>query len=234
MKIKRLTLLTKDLKGQKDFYSKTLGFTVVEVDEDSFAVQVGWSILTFISNQTEHFYHFCFLVPSNKLNESLIWMQKRTEIVEVEKGEYIVHFKTWNAHSFYFYDASGNIAEFIVRHDLENGTNTPFDINQVICVNEISFAATFGGGLGTNDPKAINSKLEQEIGSKFWKGDLERFATNGSLEGIFLLPNYEIKDVWFPTVMKIKPEPIQASIENDGTGFIVFYQENELIIKSLD
>lgn len=179
-------------------------------------------MLTFYENVEKHHYHFCFLIPSNKLNESLAWMQKRVEIVEVEKGEHIVHFDTWNAHSFYFYDADGNIAEFIVRHDLENTTNEPFGLNHVICVNEI--------GLGTNDPKALNSKLEQEIGSTFWKGDLERFATNGCQEGLFLLPNYNLKDVWFPSQIKIKPEPVHALIENNGELFKVSYQNNDINI----
>jgi hypothetical protein len=89
-----------------------------------------------------------------------------------------------------------------------------------LCVNEI--------GMPTNNVKKANNKLLENFGSEFWKVDPERFGTNGSQEGLFLLPNYNIKDIWFPSTIKIKPEPFKAVIENNGKKYFMEYKNEEI------
>jgi hypothetical protein len=159
-----------------------------------------------------------FLIPANKLIQAMEWMEKRIEIVDIEKGRKTQRFESWNADSFYFYDASGNIAEFIVRHDLNNARNSDFSSSDVLCVNEI--------GMPTNDVEKTDNLLHDNFGTEFWKGDLKRFGTNGSQEGLFLLPNYTVKDKWFPTSIPVKPAPFEAVIKNNGeTYFMMFKNE---------
>ncbi len=220
MKFKYLKLYTNKLELEKKFYSEILGFKIIDGNSDFFSLKIGWSELSFEKSEIEHKYHYCFLLPSNKINEALEWMGKRTEIIDIENGRKIENFKSWNADSFYFYDASGNIAEFIVRYDLKNNIESEFDISEVLGVNEI--------GIGTKDVQKINNQLQAELGIKFWKGDLKRFGTNGSQEGIFLLPNYNLKEIWFPTSIKIKPEPFEATIENKGKEYHVEYRNEKL------
>ncbi|MCB2209014.1 MAG: glyoxalase [Bacteroidetes bacterium] len=220
MKFKKLKLYTNKLESELKFYSITLGFKIIEQSKNSFSVKIGWSELTFEKSEKEYQYHYCFLIPSNKLNEALKWMEKRVVIIDIENGKKTQNFETWNADSFYFYDASGNIAEFIVRYDLKNNNNADFDISKVLGVNEI--------GMPTNNVQNTNEQLEKEIQTKFWKGDLKRFGTNGSQEGILLLPNYEYKEVWFPTSLKIKPEPFEAIIENNGKEYKIEFREEKL------
>ena len=203
MKFKKLILYTNKLDSEFKFYSETLGFKVIEQSTNSFSVKVGWSVLTFEKSEKEYKYHYCFLIPANKLDQALEWMEKKTEIIDIENGRKTQNFETWNADSFYFYDASGNIAEFIVRYDLKNNDNSDFEISKVLGINEM--------GMPTSDVKKINNQLESELKTEFWKGDLKSFGTNGSQEGIFLLPNYEFKDIWFPTSVKIKSEPFEAN-----------------------
>lgn len=83
----------------------------------------------------------------------------------------------------------------------------------------------------TLDIKKINQQLIDTLETSFWKGDLKRFGTNGSQDGLFLLPNYSKKDIWFPTYIKIKPEPFSAVIENNGRQYSVFYKDEKLIIE---
>ena len=220
MKIRELTLFTNQLEKQKEFYQNVLDFELLDENENEFCIKVGWSKLRFVKSDKNHIYHYCFLIPSNKLIEAFDWIKNRTEIVDVEEGEKIVHFEDWNAESFYFYDGGGNIAEFIVRHDLKNEVNAEFDLNMVLCINEI--------GLGTTDVEKINYQLEESIGTSFYKGDLNRFGTNGSAEGIFLIPNYNLKETWFPTEIKIKAEPFETIIENKNKKFLVTYLDGEL------
>lgn len=220
MKFKKLKLYTNKLELEKRFYSEILGFKIIDESSNSFSLKIGWSELTFEKSAIEHKYHYCFLIPANKLNQALRWMEKRTKVIDIEDGRKIENFKSWDADSFYFYDASGNIAEFIVRYDLENNIESEFDISEVLGVNEI--------GLATKDVQKINNQLQTELGTKFWKGDLERFGTNGSQEGIFLLPNYKLKEIWFPTSIKIKPEPFEAIIENNRKEYHVEFRNEKL------
>lgn len=224
MKFKKLKLYTHKLESELKFYSETLGFEIIEKNSHSFSVKVGWSELMFEKSDKEHTYHYCFLIPANKLNQALKWMGKRTDIVNIENGREIQNFESWNADSFYFYDASGNIAEFIVRYDLKNNDSSDFDISKVLGINEI--------GMPTANVKKTNDQLQTELETAFWKGDLERFGTNGSQEGILLLPNYNLKGIWFPTTVKIKPEPFEAIVENKKKQYhITFRNEKIRILK---
>ncbi len=207
MKIKKLKLFTAKLEDEKEFFANNLGFKLVNSGENFFSVKVGWSELMFQSSAVDHNYHYCFLIPSNKLKEALIWMEERVKIIDIEKGRKIQHFESWNADSFYFYDASGNLAECIVRYDLKNETDTPFDVSQMLCVNEI--------GLPSNNIIKTNESLSKLFKTSFYKGDTERFGTNGDAEGIFLLPNYNVKQNWFPTNQKISLEPFDVQIEHE-------------------
>ena len=155
------------------------------------------------------------------LEKAMEWMEKRVPIIDIENGRKTQRFESWNADSFYFYDASENLAEFIVRHDLKNNIKSDFSISNVLCVNEI--------GMPTNNVEKLNNELKEYFGTKFWKGDIKRFGTNGSQEGMFLLPNYELKEIWFPTYIKLKPVPFQIQIENNEKIFDLEYKDENII-----
>ena len=225
MKFKELTLFTNELAKQKHFYSVVLGFELIEDQKKEFSLKIGWSKLRFVETEVNYTYHYCFLIPSNQLHASLEWLSNRTKTIEISPGEKIVNFEDWNADAFYFLDGSGNIAEFIVRYDLKNEVNADFDCNSILGVNEICIA--------TKDISSINKQLQDSIGTKLYKGDLIRFGTNGSAEGIFLLPNYALKDTWFPTAIKIKPEPFEAIVENNSNQFNVVYRNEKLFIQPI-
>ncbi|WP_159023452.1 VOC family protein [Formosa sp. L2A11] len=226
MKFKTLKLYTNTLESELKFYSETLGFKIEEQNENAFSVKIGWSELIFEKSEKAYNYHYCFLIPSNQLHQALEWMQNRTEIIALGNGRKIQNFKTWNADSFYFYDGSGNIAECIVRYDLNTIEETNFNASHFLCVNEI--------GIPTADIKKTNNQLETELNTTFWKGDFEIFGTNGSQEGLFLLPNYNLKDLWFPTSIKIVAEPFEAIIVNNKQEYgLEFSNENIKITPNL-
>ncbi len=217
MKFKALKLYTDKLDQEKTFYSDVLGFPLIIESRNSFSVEVGWSVLSFEKSEKQHSYHYCFLIPANKLKEALVWMEKRVRVMAIKDDRKTQNFDSWNADSFYFNDASGNVAEFIVRHDLKNYDLADFDSSRVLGISEM--------GIPVTDISKINGQLETELDTKFWKGDFERFGTNGSQEGIFLLPNYKVKDTWFPTSAKIIPEPFEAVVENTGKLFRVEFKD---------
>lgn len=222
MKIKKLKLFTNKIEEEYLFYSEILGFEILEKSKNSFTVKIGWSELSFEKSEQEFLYHYCFLLSSNHLSQALAFMEKRTTVINIEDSGKIQRFEHWNADSFYFYDASGNIAELIVRHDLKNLDESEFDISKILGINEI--------GLPTRNLKTTNDQLIRDLKTEFWKGDLERFGTNGSQEGLFLLPNYKLKDVWFPSSIKIKPNDFEAIIENLGKNYLLLFKNEKLEI----
>ncbi|MCB9314703.1 MAG: glyoxalase [Lewinellaceae bacterium] len=224
MHIKELTLYTEKIDAEKAFYSKTLGFDLLGNSTDHFSVQIGNTTLRFQKTDIPYRYHYCFLIPANRLQQGIGWLKKRLLVIEIEPGRVIQRFETWNADSVYFYDGTGNITEFIVRYDLQNESPAEFDNRSLLCVNEI--------GMPTRNVQALNAQLERELHTPFWKGDLERFGTNGSQNGLFLLPNYEIKTEWFPTDLKITAAPFEAVIEQNGRTYRIDYRDEVLRVLS--
>lgn len=217
MIISAIKLFTNQLEAEKAFYHEVLGFEYLENTDKHFTVQVGHTRLTFEYTAAAHRYHYCFLIPSNQLDNAVTWLKERLDIYEIEPGRIVQRFESWNAESVYFHDGSGNLAEFIVRYDLNNGVSHPFSLSDIISLNEI--------GMPTNDVKALNTQLENKLHTSFWKGDLERFGTHGSQEGLFLLPNYEVKSTWFPSNVEIDLAPFEARVVNEGEIFNLKYKK---------
>ncbi|HHH49659.1 MAG TPA: glyoxalase [Saprospiraceae bacterium] len=216
MKIKELKLFTSKLLEQKEFFKNILGFEILAEDENEFSIQIGLTKFSFQKTEKDHKYHYCFLIPSNKLGESIEWLKERLELIKIEGNRITQKFESWNAESVYFYDGAGNLAEFIVRYDLKNDQDGTFNLAQILSVNEI--------GMPTNDVKKINKQLEEELNSKFWKGDLKRFGVNGTQEGLFLLVNNELKKIWFPTKVNTESAPFQATIDVDGKEHQIIFE----------
>ncbi len=220
MLIKELTLFTDKQKKQEAFYQNIFGFKAEEKTHDKIAFRTGASKLIFQKSKKNYFYHYCFLIPCNQLENAIKWLKQSVAIIQDENGTIIHRFESWNANAVYFYDGAGNIVEFIVRHDLKNESDKPFDSSQILCINEI--------GMPTTDIRKTNRQLENEINTRFWKGDFENFGTNGDQHGLFLLPNYKLKTGWFPVNQPIQTSPFNALIENDGKKYRVEYHDEQI------
>ena len=223
MRIREITLFTNQLTEQLHFYKNILGFQIIDESSEQFTFQAGFSKITFQKSKENHSYHYCFLIPSNKLQAAIKWLDERLDIIKIEGDRIIQNFESWNADSVYFYDGAGNIAEFIVRYDLENQmTEEGFDVSTILCLNEI--------GTPTQDILGTNNFLETEIGSKFWKGDFERFGTNGTQEGLFLLVNNEVKKEWFPTQLSIETSPFHGIFQVESNLYALQFKDNKISI----
>lgn len=222
MKIKQLTLFTNNMADQKAFFKNALGFDITREQTTSFSLQVGWTSLQFKYSEQFHPYHYCFLLPANQLHEAIEWFKGRIDFLKLEGERVIAPFENWNAHGTYFYDGVGNVAEFIVRYDLANESKSDFDTSQILCVNEI--------GIATADVLATNAQLESELHSPFWKGNYERFGTNGTQEGLFIIVNKALKKTWYPTDLPTAVSPFEAVIEVGGLLYDLRFEGGELNI----
>jgi hypothetical protein len=218
MKILELTLYTNQLENVKKFYSNHFETEISEENNLQFSIQLGWTKLTFIKNNVEHFYHYALMVSKSQFQTNFQWALQNLDVLETEENEYLAYFENWNAQSFYFYDGAGNLAEIIAHDDIDFSSNQEFTSNAILGISEI--------GLPTTDIKATNFEIETLSGSTFWKGDYERFGTNGSAEGKILLPNYHVKKTWFPTNMEITPTPLKLLVEVNGKISTLSFLEN--------
>jgi len=213
MRIKKVKLYTNRLEAELSFYTEGLGFELIRQEDNNFSIRIGWTEITFIHSERRHIYHYCFLLASNHLDSALAWFKERTAISPIADGQETVHFDHWNADSFYFYDASGNVAECIVRHDLNNPSDEDFTAGSILGLNEI--------GIPTKQISNTQSYLSEAMGSQAWRGDEVRFGTHGDQEGLLLLPNYLEKRTWFPTTLALRPEPIEATLLHAGTEYLL-------------
>ena len=220
MRLKKVTLFTDKLESERAFQVNVMNFELLNSCASSFTIKVGWSEIKYVKSIRKHKYHYCYLIPSNQLENALKWLKKRTNVILIDDGKEIQNFKSWNADSIYYYDASGNLAEFIVRYDLDNNRLGKFDVDMVICLNEI--------GMPTNDIDKINNFFQTKLGSEFWKGDMTRFGTNGNQNGIILMPNFKTKKTWFPTNLKLTPEPFEAIIEIEEINYVMRYDGEDI------
>jgi catechol-2,3-dioxygenase len=182
MRIQKLTLQTRYLADQKDFYHTTLGLPLLAETTASFTLQACATRLRFQEAQQGVLYHVAFTIPRNTFPEAKSWLHKQSE------DEFF--FGTINARSLYFCDAANNILEFIVHYDLDYETEGPFGLPQVLHVSEI--------GLPVEDVLAQVSLLKEKL-------NIEPYGGLVSAEFVFLGDIYEqlvvvkIGRPWQPT-----------------------------------
>jgi catechol-2,3-dioxygenase len=185
MRIRELTLQSKDAAAQRAFYHDLLGLPVVEEDSQHVTFQAGHTRLTFeqaasaLPNST---YHFAFNIPENQIMQAKDWLIARTPLAVAPDNsqQEIYDFTDWNAHAFYFLDGDGNIVEFIARHNLNNASDVPFSEDSLIGVSEM--------GLATPDVIRTVADLQHNLGLPVWRGaGSDMFSAVGDEHGLFIV-----------------------------------------------
>src|ERR1044071_4210073 len=114
-------------------------------------------------------YHFAFNIPENQYHTAKNWISSRIPLLKDKTGKEDFASESWNSDSIYFLDASGNILEFIARHNLQNATDGSFDSSQILNVSEI--------GLPSENVIELASRLCTEIGLSVFKQELNATFT---------------------------------------------------------
>jgi catechol-2,3-dioxygenase len=140
MQILELKLFSNNLKAQREFYIKALGFSPLKDSDNAFTMSAGESNLTFKQSIIKNCYHFAFLIPNNTLQKAIGFLERHGIELLHFKNEKIIQFTEGRA--IYFYDRDGNIVEFIERPSLNYSANTSFNIQMVIKINEIGWPVT--------------------------------------------------------------------------------------------
>ncbi len=203
MQIKELILYTDSLSKLKDFYYETLGMKVKQESENSFTLQSPLTNITFnLSNDLKDpFYHFAFNIPENQFQEAKDWAKQRVELIKLNNEDEF-DFKSWNAHSVYFYDPSGNIIELIARHNLKNSSQNIFTGNSLLGVSEI--------GCPVHKVNEFYEILNDTFNIPSFSGDMKTFTAGGNDDGLFIIVPQGRK--WFPDCPDAKIFPMTVKI----------------------
>lgn len=200
---KTITLKTSKLSELFQFYIEEMRFKCNWEKEQSFSFSCGSTNLVFESWEQNSQYHFAFNIPENQMDEALCWVKKHAQIIPFN-GREIVDFPNWNAHSLYFKDPSGNVVEFIARHNLGNESNANFNSESIIEISEI--------GIATENIPEFYKRLNKELDFEIYWGDLEKFAAIGHEKCLFI--TVPIERSWFPTedvISKLWPLKVEIS-----------------------
>lgn len=223
MKINRLTIYTSNIEGQLKFYRDRLDFPVKDNSEDSFELQVGYSVLRFEYKEESTPYHIAFHIPDRQEEEAVAWLEGKRTVLEFNDKK-IVDFSNWQAMSVYFYDEDKNIMEFISRRDFSKPESAIFDPANIVGLAEI--------GLATNDLQQKFEKMNLECGLDKFDGDLERFCAVGEASGLIITINKNEKD-WFPTEDKAYASDFQLEFEHQSKKFQMNFSKDRLKISEI-
>ncbi|MGI0150096.1 MAG: VOC family protein [Thermoplasmata archaeon] len=189
-RILSLELLTSaPLAKMKEFYHQSLGLPVLDERQERLTIGAGETRLAFVKagpDIEKPFYHFAFNIPENKLLAARTWQLERTPLLPIPARlrdpaypDDVVDFYHWNAHSVFFLDPGGNVAEYIARHDLKNGTPGSFGSQDILYASEI--------GLIVDDVPATASKLKEVVGLDQYRGGDNQFTAIGDEQGLLLV-----------------------------------------------
>ena len=179
------------MNAMKAFYGKTLDLRIMDEKADRFTVEAGESRITFANSAEtvegrQPFYHFAFNIPENKILKALEWQKPRTPMLPIPERNRaagyppeVVDYSHWNAHSIFFLDPAGNVVEYIARHDLKNGDNSPFSWADILYASEI--------GLIVDDVAATAETLKGLSAVPQYRGGSDQFMAMGDEWGLLLV-----------------------------------------------
>lgn len=178
---RHLRMRTRRLEEMEHFYRTVLEFPQVGSTNNSRTFRAGGTELEFVQvpDGPDPVYHFAFNIPENKLEAGQQWLAPRCPIVTRPDGSTVYNFAHWNAHALYFLDPSGNILEFIARHNLKNAAPGPFRVDDILYASEI--------GLVVPDvPRAVEN-LKRLLSLEVYVGASDVFAPVGDEHGLFIV-----------------------------------------------
>jgi catechol 2,3-dioxygenase-like lactoylglutathione lyase family enzyme len=179
-----------------DFYGGVLGLPL-----DGEAIVVGETRLRFRVEDRGAFYHFAFLVPGDRFDAALVWVEGRVELL----GE-VFDFDNWDASAVYFHDPAGNIVELIAHHGLdEDGRSGEFAAEELVGFSELGLVG---------DPPELLRRLETR-GLELWDGEVEGGSRLGFVgekgRTLILAPPGR---GWLPTGRPAEPHPVATTVSD--------------------
>lgn len=206
-----------ELEKQASFYTEVLGLPLLARTDHFFTLRTGRTLLTFERSDQPHYYHFAFNIPSFQSREALDWLRERVTVLQDGETE-LIDFVNWNAEALYFYDAAGNIVEFIARKNLKLISARPFTAASITGLSEIGMPVAAVG--------RTFEWLHQKTGIGQYWGELENFCAAGDEQSLFIIVN-ETTKYWYPTDKPARSAPFLAAFRQGDKLFRLDFHDGE-------
>lgn len=225
MELHQLKLYSKDISAQYDFYKNVLGFEATFFDKNKLSISAGATQLIFEEQKKSNFiYHFAFLIPNQKLDQAILFLEKKGIELLKRDGEKIIYFGTKENHTgraIYFYDEDGNIAEFIERASLNFEVEGEFNIHQIIKINEI--------GMPVDDPMEMSRQLINQFNIQLI--DLHHlndiFCWVGNYDGVFIVVKNGRN--WLPTKLAAQSNDFWVEFESSDQRYKMEFKDGKIV-----
>lgn len=219
--LRQLLLRSRHIPEQETYYREVLRVPVERNPKDHLVVTLGSSTLEFMphTGPDDPFYHVAFTIPENQLDAARQWLEPRCPILPINsRGDEIMHFRNWNAHSIFFHDPAGNILEFIAHHDLANAVDGAFDESRIQYISEI--------GVVVPDVAAFEQEMNGRFGLTPYRGHSPAFSPLGDIGG--LLITVQEGRIWLPKATKQAATVYPTDISLAGLGRSARYEAGSL------
>ncbi|WP_440117117.1 VOC family protein [Paenibacillus sp. QZ-Y1] len=206
MVFEEVTMYTARLEDIKHFYIAILGLELSDESEHSFTFQIGLTKMIFMRSEADQypFYHFAWMIPTNRFQEAKAWAAARVRLSKHEDQDE-TYFTNWDSHSIYFEDPTGNIVELIAHHTVHNESDNSFSAQDLLQVCEV--------GLVSEDVLSMVDELEH-LGLKRWGEISETFAPVGDVNGLFIVVKKE--RIWYFSEQEANIYPLEVCIREVG------------------
>lgn len=209
MRFRELELKAQNLRQQRAFYVDLLGLPLLEETPTQLTLQAGATRLRFSAGRgSEGIYHIAFNIAENKLAEAKPWLEARLQLLEHEGQNSFTAQASWNAEMVYFYDADGNIVEFIARHNLPTTSSDPFGPESITSVSEIGYVVP--------DVEATVARLTRDLGLEPYGSTSSDFVPLGDAEGLLIVVSEGRH--WFPTTTPASVLPLELTLDRPQTS----------------
>lgn len=218
MEIHQLKLYSKNLSRQLRFYRDVLGFKTRKENDQQIQLEAGATELIFEKNNRGFYYHFAFLIPNQKIEEAIAFVEDKGIALLLHEGHKIIDFGSGQA--IYFYDEDGNIVEFIQRPTLNYEADALFSVEQVVKINEI--------GLPVEDTLSMSKRLIEQFGIRLIDPNALSpvFCWVGDHNGVIIV----VKEGrhWLPTEQPGIVNDFEMKFEAGGQWYFVRFEDNEI------
>jgi catechol-2,3-dioxygenase len=205
MKIKELTIYSKDNSALASFYAEALGVRILKQTPQRVSLDFGNTVLHVDQKPNATPYHFAINIPSHAEHDALQWLKERVVILKDGDNE-IQDFHFWNAKAMYFYDADQNIVELIARRNLQYASEGEFSAKDFIEISEI--------GMPTTNIEKRFTELQKITDIAVFDGAFDRFCAMGDEQGLFICIDKNKKD-WYPTNDKAFSSEFELTFVNE-------------------
>jgi catechol-2,3-dioxygenase len=212
MKIKKLTIFSASLGQQFQFYCNALSLTCIEKNDRSFTIQTGNSLFEIVTTEKilPSKYHLAFNIEPSLIYSAADYLKARNISLLENAQQVIVDFPDWNAKSVYFFDADGNILEFIARYNLTaDKYDRPFTVKDIYSISE--------AGVPVDDTAAFITALKQYTNIDTWKSYGTDFVAAGDEKGLLIVVK-QPRD-WLFTKISALQLPMEIIMDQAGNNF---------------